>query len=317
MDNVDVTLPGGKVAEVRRGTRIDELLSLNGANNKGVIAAKMDGRAVDLQRAIEADCALEWILADSPEGLEVLRHSTAHLMAQAVQSLFPGTQVTIGPTIENGFYYDFKRDQPFTPEELAQIEERMQALARADLRVTREELPRRAAIDLFRRMGEAYKVEIIESLPEDTVSLYRQGDWVDLCRGPHVLSTGSVKAFKLTSIAGAYWRGDSRNEQLQRIYGTAWANRKDLDAYLKRIEEAKQRDHRRLGPALDLFSLHPIAPGAPFFHPKGTIVYNILVQYIRELYGRYGYSEVVTPLIYKTDCGRLRDTMKLSMTICF
>lgn len=301
MDNVYVTLPGGKVAEVRRGTRIEELLSLNGANNKGVIAAKMDGRTVDLQRAIEADCALEWILTNSPEGLEVLRHSAAHLMAQAVQSLFPGTQVTIGPTIENGFYYDFKRDQPFTPEELVQIEERMQALAKADLRVTREELPRRAAIDLFRRMGEAYKVEIIESLAEETVSLYRQGDWVDLCRGPHVPSTGSVKAFKLTSIAGAYWRGDSRNEQLQRIYGTAWANRKDLDAYLKRIEEAKQRDHRRLGPALDLFSLHPIAPGAPFFHPKGTIVYNILVQYIRELYGRYGYSEVVTPLIYKTD----------------
>jgi threonyl-tRNA synthetase len=301
MDNVRVTLPGGKVAEVLRGTPIEELLRSHGANNKGVIAAKLDGRAVDLQRAIEADCALEWIVPDSPEGLDVLRHSTAHLMAQAVQSLFPGTQVTIGPTIDNGFYYDFKRDQPFTPEELAQIEARMQELAKADLRVIREELPRREAIELFRQMGETYKVEIIESLPEDTVSLYRQGNWVDLCRGPHVPSTGAVKVFKLTSIAGAYWRGDSRNEQLQRIYGTAWASRKELDAYLKRIEEAKQRDHRRLGPALDLFSLHPIAPGTPFFHPKGTIVYNILVQYIRELYGRYGYSEVVTPLIYKTD----------------
>ena len=300
MDYVQVTLPGGKIVELRRGTRIDELLSSNGAN-KGAIAAKIDGHAVDLQRAIEVDCALEWVFADSPDGLDVLRHSTAHLMAQAVQSLFPGTQVTIGPTIDNGFYYDFKRDQSFTPEELEQIEKRMQELAKADLRVTREEMPRSAAIELFRKMGETYKVEIIESIPEETVSLYRQGDWVDLCRGPHVPSTGAIKVFKLTSIAGAYWRGDSRNEQLQRIYGTAWASRKDLDAYLKRIEEAKQRDHRRLGPALDLFSLHPIAPGAPFFHPKGTIVYNILVDYIRDLYDRYGYSEVVTPLIYKTD----------------
>ena len=300
MDNVHVTLADGKVAEVRRGTRISELLSSNGAN-KGVVAAKIDGRAVDLQHAIDGDCALEWVFPDSPDGLDVLRHSTAHLMAQAVQSLFPGTQVTIGPTIDNGFYYDFKRDQPFTPEELEQIEKRMQELAKADLRVTREELPRNEAIELFRKMGESYKVEIIEGLTEETVSLYRQGDWVDLCRGPHVPSTGAIKVFKLTSIAGAYWRGDSRNEQLQRIYGTAWASRKDLDAYLKRIEEAKQRDHRRLGPALDLFSLHPIAPGAPFFHPKGTVVYNILVDYIRGLYSRYGYSEVVTPLIYKTD----------------
>jgi threonyl-tRNA synthetase len=299
MDNVHVTLPGGHVLEVPAGARVADLLSANGG--KGAIAAKIDGRAVDLQRAIEADCALEWVFPESAAGLDVLRHSTAHLMAQAVQSLFPGTQVTIGPTIENGFYYDFKRDQPFTPEELEQIEARMKELAKADLRIMREELPRSDAIELFRRMGETYKVEIIEGLPDEIVSLYRQGDWVDLCRGPHVPSTGAIKAFKLTSIAGAYWRGDSRNEQLQRIYGTAWANRKDLDAYLKRIEEAKQRDHRRLGPALDLFSLHPIAPGAPFFHPKGTIVYNLLVEYIRSLYQRYGYSEVVTPLIYKTE----------------
>jgi threonyl-tRNA synthetase len=299
MDNVHVTLPGGHILEVRAGSRIVELLSANGG--KGAIAAKVDGRAVDLQRAIEADCSIEWVFPDSPEGLDVLRHSTAHLMAQAVQSLFPGTQVTIGPTIENGFYYDFKRDQPFTAEELEQIEARMRELAKADLRITREELPRSEAKELFRRMGESYKVEIIQDLPDQTVSLYRQGDWVDLCRGPHVPSTGAIKAFKLTSVAGAYWRGDSRNEQLQRIYGTAWGNRKDLDAHLKRIEEAKQRDHRRLGPALDLFSLHPIAPGAPFFHPKGTVVYNLLVDYIRSLYNRYGYSEVVTPLIYKTD----------------
>ena len=187
------------------------------------------------------------------------------------------------------------------PEDLERIEKRMQELVKANLKVVREELPRADAIELFRKLGEAYKVEIIEGIDADTVSLYRQGDWVDLCRGPHVPSTGSLKAFKLTSIAGAYWRGDSRNEQLQRIYGTAWANKKDLEAYLKRIEEAKLRDHRRLGPALDLFSLHPIAPGSPFFHPKGTIIYNILIQYMRDLYKRYGYSEVVTPLIYKTD----------------
>ena len=222
-------------------------------------------------------------------------------MAQAVQGLFPGTQVTIGPTIEDGFYYDFKSERTFSPEDLSLIEKRMQELAKADLKVVREEMPRAQAIELFRNMGESYKVEIIEGIADDKVSLYRQGDWVDLCRGPHVPSTAAIKAFKLTSIAGAYWRGDSRNEQLQRIYGTAWANRKDLDAYLKRVEEAKQRDHRRLGPALDLFSLHPIAPGSPFFHPKGTIIYNLLIQYIRSLYSRYGYAEVVTPLIYKTD----------------
>ncbi|MDH3442487.1 MAG: threonine--tRNA ligase, partial [Deltaproteobacteria bacterium] len=300
MENIHVTLPGGKTVEVRRGTRIDELLASAGGR-KGAIAAKINGDVVDLKRAVEADCAIEWVPFDSPEGLDVLRHSTAHLMAQAVQSLFPGTQVTIGPTIENGFYYDFKRDQPFTPEELEQIEKRMQELARAELQVTREELPRGHAIELFRQMGETYKVEIIEGIPSESVSLYRQGDWFDLCRGPHVPSTAAIKAFKLTSVAGAYWRGDSNNEQLQRIYGTAWASRKDLDAYLKRIEEAKQRDHRRIGPALDLFSLHPIAPGSPFFHPKGTVVYNSLVEYVRGLYGRYGYSEVVTPLIYKTE----------------
>ncbi len=268
---------------------------------KTAVAAKVDGHPVDLSSAIERDCRLEFLQPDSADGLDVLRHSTAHLMAQAVQSLFPGTQVTIGPTIEDGFYYDFKSERTFSPEDLALIEKRMGELAKADLKVVREEMPRGDAIELFRKMGENYKVEIIEGIVADKVSLYRQGDWIDLCRGPHVPSTGSIKAFKLTSIAGAYWRGDSRNEQLQRIYGTAWANRKDLDAYLKRVEEAKQRDHRRLGPALDLFSLHPVAPGSPFFHPKGTVIYNLLVQYIRGLYSRYGYSEVVTPLIYKTD----------------
>jgi len=300
MGSIHVTLPDGKSVDVRPGIRIEEIAASAGVR-KTALAAKVDGRAVDLSTELKRDCALEFILPESHDGLDVLRHSTAHLMAQAVQSLFPGTQVTIGPTIEDGFYYDFKSDRTFSPEDLDLIETRMQDLAKADLRIVREEMPRSEAIELFRKMGENYKVEIIEGIPEEKVSLYRQGDWVDLCRGPHVPSTAAIKAFKLTSIAGAYWRGDSRNEQLQRIYGTAWANRKDLDAYLKRIEEAKQRDHRRLGPALDLFSLHPIAPGSPFFHPKGTILYNLLVQYIRGLYQRYGYSEVVTPLIYKTD----------------
>jgi threonyl-tRNA synthetase len=300
MGSIHVTLPDGKSVDVRPGIRIEEIAASAGVR-KTALAAKVDGRTVDLSTELKRDCALEFILPESHDGLDVLRHSTAHLMAQAVQSLFPGTQVTIGPTIEDGFYYDFKSDRTFSPEDLDLIEKRMHDLAKADLRIVREEMPRSEAIELFRKMGENYKVEIIEGIPEEKVSLYRQGDWVDLCRGPHVPSTAAIKAFKLTSIAGAYWRGDSRNEQLQRIYGTAWANRKDLDAYLKRIEEAKQRDHRRLGPALDLFSLHPIAPGSPFFHPKGTILYNLLVQYIRGLYQRYGYSEVVTPLIYKTD----------------
>ena len=300
MDSIHVTFPEGKSIDVRPGTKLDEIAA-NAGVRKTAIAAKVDGRAVDLSSAIDKDCALEFVLPDSAAGLDVLRHSTAHLMAQAVQGLFPGTQVTIGPTIEDGFYYDFKSERTFSPEDLSLIEKRMQELAKADLKVVREEMPRAQAIELFRNMGESYKVEIIEGIADDKVSLYRQGDWVDLCRGPHVPSTAAIKAFKLTSIAGAYWRGDSRNEQLQRIYGTAWANRKDLDAYLKRVEEAKQRDHRRLGPALDLFSLHPIAPGSPFFHPKGTIIYNLLIQYIRSLYSRYGYAEVVTPLIYKTD----------------
>jgi threonyl-tRNA synthetase len=304
MDSIRVALSDGKSVEVRTGTRIEEIAAAAGVR-KTAIAAKVDGRLVDLAAVVNRDCALEFVLPDSPEGLDVLRHSAAHLMAQAVQDLFPGTQVTIGPTIEDGFYYDFKSERAFSPEDLELIEKRMQELAKADLKVVREEMPRSEAIELFRGMGEEYKVQIIEDIPEEIVSLYRQGNWVDLCRGPHVPGTAAIKAFKLTAIAGAYWRGDSRNEQLQRIYGTAWANRKDLDTHLKRIEEAKQRDHRRLGPALDLFSLHPIAPGSPFFHPKGTVIYNLLVEYIRGLYGRYGYSEVVTPLIYKTELWKI------------
>jgi threonyl-tRNA synthetase len=219
MDSVRVTLNDGNSVEIRRGSRIYELASLLSVDG-AIIAAKINGSPMDLSRALDEDCSLEWVSIDSPEGLDVLRHSTAHLMAQAVQSLFPGTQVTIGPTIEDGFYYDFKRETPFTPEEIVKIEERMEELARANLRVTREEMPKAQAIEMFRRMGEDYKVSIIEGITDDPISLYRQGDWVDLCRGPHVPSTGKLKAFKLTGVAGAYWRGDEKNEMLQRIYGT-------------------------------------------------------------------------------------------------
>jgi len=210
MESIHVKLPDGKVTEVASGAKVGELAASLGVNSN-VIAAKIDGTPVDLERALSRDCTLDWIPLDSSEGVDILRHSTAHLMAQAVQSLFPGTQVTIGPTIEDGFYYDFKRDASFTPEELQKIEDRMRELARSNLKVIREEMPRQKAIQLFRKLGEEYKVAILEEIPDETVSLYRQGDWVDLCRGPHVPSTGVIRAFKLISVAGAYWRGDERN----------------------------------------------------------------------------------------------------------
>jgi len=300
VERVRVTLPGGKSVEVDRGAAVRDVASRAGVDGD-VIAARVDGTAVDLSRPLDRDCALDWIRLDSEDGIDILRHSTAHLMAQAVQSLYPGTQVTIGPTIEHGFYYDFKRAKAFSPEELEKIEARMHEIAAKDLKVTREEMPRAAAIELFRGMGENYKVEILKEIPEETVSLYRQGDWVDLCRGPHVPSTSVIKAFKLTGVAGAYWRGDEKNEMLQRIYGTSWPTESALKDYLKLLEEAKNRDHRRLGRELDLFSFHPVAPASPFFHPKGAAVYNGLIAYMRRLYARYGYQEVVTPQIFDVE----------------
>ena len=303
MEKVQVKLPQGKIIEVTSGQKIQEVASSQGVDSN-VIAAKIDGVAVDLDRALSQDCTLDWISLNSPEGLDILRHSTAHLMAQAVQDLFPGTQVTIGPTIEDGFYYDFKRDRSFTPEEIEKIEACMRDLAALNLKVTREEITRESAIEIFRRMGEEYKVEILGDIPEETVSLYRQGDWVDLCRGPHVPSTGAIRAFKLTSVAGAYWRGDEKNEMLQRIYGTSWPTEEALREHLRLLEEAKKRDHRRLGRELDLFSFHPLAPASPFFHPKGAFVYNELVSYMRRLYLRYGYQEVITPQIFDVELWR-------------
>ncbi|MBI3064577.1 MAG: threonine--tRNA ligase [Deltaproteobacteria bacterium] len=302
MENIQVTLPGGQSIQVRRGIRIDELMSPTDGDQRDVISAKVDGRLVDLSRALEKDCALEWISVDSPEGLDVLRHSTAHLMAQAVQSLFPGTQVTIGPTIENGFYYDFKRTDPFSQEELEKIEKRMAELAQAKLKITREEVARGEAIEMFRKMGEDYKVEIIEDIPEETVSLYRQGDWVDLCRGPHLPSTNAVRAFKLTGVAGAYWRGNEQNEMLQRIYGTAWHSKEALKEHLRLLEEAKKRDHRKLGQELGLFMISDaIGPGLPLWLPKGAMVRSILERYIVDIERSMGYQHVNTPQLARVD----------------
>ena len=301
MDSIHVTLPDGQSVEVERGTRIDEIGPVS-ATNGNIIAAKIDGRPVDLSHRLDKDCSLAWVSIDSPDGLDVLRHSTAHLMAQAVQSLFPGTQVTIGPTIEDGFYYDFKRDRAFTPEEIEKIEARMEEIAKSNLKVTREEMPKRQAIELFRGMGEDYKVAIIEDIPDEKVSLYRQGNWVDLCRGPHVPSTGVIKAFKLTGVAGAYWRGDEKNEMLQRIYGTAWPTRQALKEHLRLLEEAKKRDHRKLGQELGLFMISDVVgPGLPIWLPKGAMVRSILERYIVDIERSTGYQHVNTPQLARLD----------------
>lgn len=294
-------MPEGKVVSVATGQKIKDIMSSLGADGH-VIAAKVDGTPVDLDRALTKDCTLEWIPLDSPEGVDILRHSTAHLMAQAVQSLFPGTQVTIGPTIEGGFYYDFKRDESFTPEEIEKIEARMRDLAALNLKIGREEMPRHGAVEFFRALGEEYKVQILKEIPDEVVSLYRQGDWVDLCRGPHVPSTGIIRAFKLTGVAGAYWRGDEKNEMLQRIYGTSYPSEEALREHLRLLEEAKKRDHRRLGKELDLFMVSDtVGPGLPLWLPKGAIVRTILERYIVDLERSLGYQHVFTPQLARVD----------------
>jgi threonyl-tRNA synthetase len=266
---------------------------------KAALAGKVDGRLVDVRHQITGDVALAIVTDRDPEGVEIIRHSTAHLLAQAVKELFPSAQVTIGPVIENGFYYDFAFERPFTPEDLEKIEKRMQELAKADLPVERSVMERDEAVVYFRKMGEEYKAEIIASIPEDQeISLYRQGDFVDLCRGPHIPSTGRLKAFKLTKVAGAYWRGDSKNEMLQRIYGTAWPNKDQLNAYLEQIREAERRDHRRIGTELDLFSIQEDAGGGlVFWHPKGARIRRVIENFWFELHERAGYDFVVTPHI--------------------
>jgi threonyl-tRNA synthetase len=263
---------------------------------KAALAGKVDGHLVDTSSVVERDVALSIVTARDPEGLDIIRHSTAHLLAQAVQSVYPDAQVTIGPVIEDGFYYDFAFSRPFTPEDLEKFEAKMHELVRADLKVERRLMPRDAAVETFKKLGEHYKAEIIASIPSgEDISLYGQGDWFDLCRGPHVPSTGRLGAFKLMKVAGAYWRGDSRNAMLQRIYGTAWADEKGLKAYLHRLEEAEKRDHRRLGRELGLFHTQEEAVGSVFWHPKGWTLWRTIEQYMRERLAQEGYFEVRTP----------------------
>jgi len=292
-----VTLPDGSQRRFDHPVTVDEVAgSIGPGLRKAALAGRVNGRLVDTSHVISADAPVTIITDKDPEGLEIIRHSTAHLLAQAVKELFPDAQVTIGPVIEDGFYYDFAYQRPFTPEDLAAIEGKMTALAAADQQVSRRVMPRDEAVKFFRSMGEIYKAEIIAGIPEkEEISLYGQGNWVDLCRGPHVPSTGKLKAFKLTKVAGAYWRGDSRNEMLQRIYGTAWPDKKQLDAYLQRLEQAEKRDHRRIGKELDLFHLQEEAPGAVFWHPKGWTVFQTLIGYMRERQRAAGYEEVSAP----------------------
>jgi len=292
-----VTLPDGSQRSFDHPVTVDEVAGAIGPGlRKAALAGRVNDKLVDTSYVINGDAKLAIVTERDPDGLEVIRHSTAHLLAQAVKDLFPEAQVTIGPVIEDGFYYDFAFARPFTPEDLQAIEARMTELARADQKVNRRVMPRDEAVKFFRNIGELYKAEIIASIPEkEEISLYGQGNWVDLCRGPHVPSTGKLKAFKLTKVAGAYWRGDSRNEMLQRIYGTAWGDKKQLDDYLHRLEEAEKRDHRRIGKDLDLFHLQEEAPGAVFWHPKGWTVFQSLIGYMRERQKAAGYEEVNAP----------------------
>jgi threonyl-tRNA synthetase len=294
-----ITLPDGSQRVFDRPVSVGDVAAAIGAGlARAALAGRVNDQLVDTSYVIESDSRVSIVTAKDPAGLEVLRHSTAHLLAQAVQSLFPDAQVTIGPVIEDGFYYDFAFKRPFTPEDLAAIEARMKELAAADLPVERRVMSRDAAVRFFSDLGERYKAEIIAAIPADQeISLYGQGGWVDLCRGPHIPSTGKLKAFKLTKLAGAYWRGDSRNEMLQRIYGTAWADEAALKAYLTRLEEAEKRDHRRLGRELDLFHFQEEAPGAVFWHPKGWTLFQQLIGYMRDKQRDAGYQEVNTPEI--------------------
>ncbi|MGJ0491152.1 threonine--tRNA ligase [Methylobacter sp.] len=294
-----ITLPDGSHREYDQAvTVMDVAQSIGSGLAKATLAGRVDGKLVDASTLIDHDATLQIVTAKDEDGVDVIRHSTAHLLAQAVKELFPQAQVTIGPVIENGFYYDFAYERPFTPDDLAAIEKKMQQLADEDYPVKRSVLPRDEAVKFFRNQGEEYKAEIIESIPaNEDLSLYEQGGFTDLCRGPHVPSTGKLKAFKLMKIAGAYWRGNSDNEMLQRIYGTAWGDKKELQAYLHRLEEAEKRDHRKLAKTLDLFHAQDEAPGMVFWHDKGWTIYQQVEQYIRQKLRTNGYGEVRTPQV--------------------
>ena len=295
-----ITLPDGSVRSFDATTTGAEVASSIGKGlARDAVAVRVDGQLWDLARDIESDAAVDIVTRDSDDGLELLRHDAAHVLAEAVKELWPDTQVTIGPAIENGFYYDFAREEPFTEDDLAVIEKRMQDIVDRDEAIDREVWTRDEAVNFFRSIGEAYKAEIVESIPSDEdLTLYRQGDFIDLCRGPHLPSTGKLgKAFKLTHVSGAYWRGDSNNEMLQRIYGTAWSNDKALRKYLHMLEEAEKRDHRRLGRVMDLFHFQEEAPGAVFWHPNGWTLFQSLIGYMRQKQNEAGYREINTPEI--------------------
>jgi threonyl-tRNA synthetase len=292
-----ITLPDGSQRSFDQPVTVAGLAASIGPGlAKAALAGRVDGKLVDTSFVIDRDAQVAIVTARDPDGLEIIRHSTAHLLAQAVQAIYPDAQVTIGPVIEDGFYYDFAFKRPFTPEDLEKFEAKMHELAKADLQVERRLMPRDQAVELFKSIGEHYKAEIIAGIPaNEDISLYGQGAWFDLCRGPHVPSTGKLGAFKLMKVAGAYWRGDSKNEMLQRIYGTAWASEKELKAYLTRLEEAEKRDHRRLGRELDLFHMQEEAVGSVFWHPKGWTLWRTIEQYMRDRLAQEGYVEVRTP----------------------
>ena len=294
-----VRLPDGSERKFEQPVTVMEVAASIGAGlMRAALAGKVNGKLMDTSHRIEADCDLAIITEKDTEGLEVIRHSSAHLLAHAVKELFPEAQVTIGPVIENGFYYDFSYKRPFTTEDLAAIEKRMAEISKRDLKVERKVWERSEAINFFKNQGEHYKAQIIEAIPGDEdVSLYSQGNFTDLCRGPHVPATSKLKVFKLMKVAGAYWRGDSRNEMLQRIYGTAWTRKEDQDAYLHRLEEAEKRDHRKLGKQLDLFHIQEEAPGMVFWHPKGWVIWQQVEQYMREVFRDNGYLEIRTPQV--------------------
>ena len=300
MEKIKITLKDGSVKEVDKGITLQELASsLSRSLAKSALAAKVNGKVIDLPRTLEQDATVEFLGSDTQEGLDALRHSASHVMAQAVQHLF-GDQVQfgIGPWIANGFYYDIDTEHTFVPEDLAKIEAEMEKIIKQDLPIIRQEMKREDAIRFFDEKGQHYKVELIRDLPEDAViSLYTQGDFTDLCAGPHLPSTGRIKALKLQSLAGAYWRGSEKNKMLQRIYGTAFEKKTDLDAYLHMLEEAARRDHRKLGKELDLFSIQEEGPGFPFFHAKGMVIRNELENFWRKLHAKFGYEEIKTPII--------------------
>src|SRR6184192_3984564 len=303
MAEIDIALPDGSHKQVAAGTTVADFIQTHIGKGlaRAALYARLDDQDLDLSRQLTRSGKLQVITSKQREGLDLIRHDAAHVVASVVQRLFPGTQVTIGPHTEEGFYYDFYRKEPFTPEDLARIEQAANEEIRKDLPFVRREVTREEAMQLFEKLGEKFKIEIIEDIfskGAKTLTLYSHGDWVDFCLGPHAPSTGKIGVIKLLNVAGAYWRGDHRNPQLQRIYGTAFFDKKDLDAWVKQQEEAKKRDHRKLGKELDLFHFHPFAPGAAFFTHKGTLLFNVLSNAMRSLCLRNGYQEVKTPLIY-------------------